>query len=598
MTHTRQARRFVVAAALLLLSACAGPQQRGSAPVSVQIIAFNDFHGALEPPHLAVVAPAPGGGTVRVPAGGVAYLASAIAERRAGHANSIVVAAGDLIGASPLSSGLFLDEPTVEALNLIHLDLSAIGNHEFDKGRAELQRLTGGGCATHTARTPCLLDPRFPGARFGFLAANVAAEDGRPFFPPYAIRSFGRGRDTVKVAFIGLTLRGATALVSPAGIAGLTFGDEADAANALVPELRRAGADAIVILIHQGGQTSVGYDDKSCAGLKGEILPILARLDPAIDVVVSGHTHKSYVCDYGVIDTARPILLTSAGLYGTLFTDIGLTIDPRAHRVVSKQADNVIVQGEAYVSADGPVPLTDLYPRQAKAPALAALVDRAVAAAAPLAGRIVGHLGGPASRTQTPSHETVLGDLIADSYLAATREPDRGGARVAFMNPGGVRAELTPAADGSVSYGQIFVVQPFGNTAVVKSMTGRQIVALLEQQFGGTHSVAEPYVLAPSASFRYAYDLSRPAGSRILTATVDGMPIDSEASYRVTMNNFLASGGDGFTMFTQGTAPIGGALDLDALEAYFTTTPIVALPVADRIANRTPAAAAPAIPAH
>ena len=584
-------------AALALLAACAGPQRTGgrARPVQVQIIAFNDFHGALEPPKLAVPAPAPGGQTVKVPAGGVAYLASAIDRARAGQRNSIVVAAGDLIGASPLASALFLDEPTIDALNLIHLDLTAIGNHEFDKGRIELQRMQQGGCAKNTLRTPCRLDPQFAGAKFGFLAANVLAEGGKPFFPPYAIRSFGTGRDAVKVAFIGLTLKEAPSIVTPAGIAGLTFTDEADAANALVPELRRAGADAIVILIHQGGQTSVGYDDKTCAGLKGDIMPILAKLDPAIDLVVSGHTHKSYVCDYGAIDQARPILLTSAGLYGTLFTDIRLTIDPAAHRVIAKQADNVIVQSEAYTSAAGPVPLTDLYPRYEKSPPLAALVNRYVAAAAPLARRTVGTLPGPAGRTTTPAGESVLGDLVADSYLAATRAPDRGGARIAFMNLFGLRADLIPAADGSISYGQIFVTQPFGNTAVVKTMTGRQILALLEQQFAGAHSVAEPYLLAPSASLRYAYDLSRPAGSRIMDARVDGAPLDPAAPYRVAMNNFLASGGDGFTLFAQGTDPLGGGVDLDLLEAQLATTR--ALPVPDRIANRTPAATIPgAIP--
>ncbi len=593
MKQPRYAPRIALAL-LALLSACAAPQRQrivaAGAPVFVQIIAFNDFHGALEPPKVAVTAPAPGGATVRVPAGGVAYLASAIAQHRQGHPNSIVVAAGDLIGASPLASGLFLDEPSIDALNMIDLSLTAIGNHEFDKGRIELQRIAHGGCGKNTVRTPCQVDKRFAGARFGFLAANVTAEGGKPFFPPYAIRSFGKGRATVKIAFIGLTLRGAPDIVTPAGVAGLTFTDEADAANALVPELRRQGADAIVILIHQGGQTTVDYNDKSCAGLKGDIMPILARLDPAIDLVVSGHTHKSYVCDYGAIDPARPMLLTSAGYAGTLFTDIALTIDPRAHRVTAKSADNVIVQGEGYTSATGAVPLTDLYPHYPKAPALAALVDRYVAAAAPLAGRTVGHLAGPAPRAAVPSGESILGNLIADTYLAATRAPDRGAARIAFMNPFGVRADLVPAADGSVSFGQIFTVSPFGNTAVVKSFTGRQILALLEQQFAGTHSVATPNILAPSASLHYAYDLSRPAGARILDARVDGVPLNPAATYRVAMSNFLASGGDGFSIFTEGTDQLGGALDLDALEAWFQTAPMMPLPATNRIENRTPGA--------
>ena len=304
--------------------------------------------------------------------------------------------------------------------------------------------------------------------------------------------------------------------------------------------------------------------------------------------MVSGHTHKSYICDYAAIDPARPFLLTSAGLYGELLTEITLTIDPRTHRVVARTADNLIVQSEAYVGAGGPVPLTDLYPRYEKSAPLAALVDRAAATAASVAGRPIGRIAGPVPRTQNPAHESVLGDLLADAYLAATRAADRGKAVIAFTNLGGIRADLVPAADGAVSFGQIFSVQPFGNTLMVKSLTGRQILDLLDQQFSGKHSVADPYVLAPSASFRYAYDLSRPAGQRIVSASVDGVPLVETAVYRVAMNDFLASGGDGFSLFQSGTDPVGGSLDLDALEAYLAGPSPLAPPVADRVTNRTP----------
>ena len=275
--------RLLFAAALASLAGCATTPRTAAAPVAVQILAFNDFHGNLEPPKQAITAPMPGGApgaTVRVPAGGVAYLASAVAARQATNPNHIVVAAGDMIGASPLASGLFLDEPSIEALNRVGLDLTAVGNHEFDKGRAELLRMQNGGCAKFTQRTPCQLDPAFPGAKFGFLAANTTGPDGKTLFPPYAIRSFGAGASRVRIGFIGLTLTEAATLVTPRRRRGAALHPtKPPPPTALVPVLKRQGADAIVVLIHQGGQTDVGYDDHSCAGLKGDIMPILAKFD-------------------------------------------------------------------------------------------------------------------------------------------------------------------------------------------------------------------------------------------------------------------------------------------------------------------------------
>jgi 5'-nucleotidase len=561
------------------LLAALGPAQ--AAPVSVHIIAFNDFHGALQPPRQAVLAPAPGGATVRVPAGGAAYLASAIDGLRAANANNVVVAAGDLIGASPLVSALFLDEPSIEVLNMMHLEYSALGNHEFDKGKAELQRMQRGGCAVLTVRKPCAFDGSFQGAHFSYLAANTLTEDGKPLFPAYAIKGFGTGVNRVMIGFIGLTLRSAPTIVTPAGVAGLRFTDEADAANALVPVLRRAGADVIVVLIHQGGETTGTYDDKACPGLTGDILPILDRLDPAIGLVVSGHTHRAYVCEYG----PSHIVLTSAGNNGTVLTDIALSIDPATHKVIARQADNSIVQGEGYAGT----PITDLYPKVAPSAPVAILVGRYAAAVAPLASRPAGALTGPATRAELPTHETVLGDLVADAQLAATRAPDRGGAQVAFMNPGGLRADLVPAADGAITYGQIFAVQPFGNTSIVKTMTGRQIIDLLEQQFdGGPHTIQNPKLLQPSATLHYAYDLSRPRGSRIIDPRIDGVPVDLGKSYRVTMNSFLASGGDDFTIFRDGTDPFVGAADVDALESYLIAAGRLTPPAGDRVRSLTP----------
>jgi 5'-nucleotidase len=563
-------------------------------PVSVGIIAFNDFHGNLEPPRQSVSAAGSGPERIRVPAGGVAYMASAVARLRSATPNNVVVAAGDLIGASPLASAIFLDEPTILAMNLIGVDLTSVGNHEFDRGRAELLRMQRGGCDKNTLREPCQLDRDFQGARFKFLAANVLTEGGETLFPGTSIKTFGAGRSEVKIAFIGMTLKETDTLVTPAGVAGLSFRDEAETVNALVPRLKAEGADAIVVLIHQGLSTKVPYEDRSCEGIDGDLLPVLARLDPAVDLVVSGHTHNAYICDYGRIDPARPFLVTSAGRYGTMLTDIRLTIDPAAERVVSKSASPVIIQSERYVGPGGAVEPTDLYPRFEREAQVAALVERYVAAAAPLANRVVGRLTGNALREKSESGEQVLGDLIADAHLAATRSAQAGGAQIAFTNGTGVRADIVPGAGGAVTFGQIFAAQPFGNNLVVKSFTGRHIKELLEQQFAsGTNTSDSPIMLLPSAGFRYSYDLRKPVGQRIIDPTLNGAPIEDSKTYRVAMNSFLASGGDNFTIFREGTDQVGGLQDIDALEAYLTSASPLAPPVTDRVRNLDPSRPVP-----
>ncbi|WP_454903845.1 bifunctional metallophosphatase/5'-nucleotidase [Variovorax gossypii] len=557
--------------------------------VDVKLIAFNDLHGNLEPPKLTISAPTKGGGTVAVPAGGAAYMASAIAALKEKNPNNAVVSAGDMIGASPLVSALFLDESTIEAVNAMKIDFNAVGNHEFDKGQTELLRMKNGGCAKNTALEPCRVNKDFPGANFGFLSANTVKTDGSTLFPATGMKTFTKDGATVKVAFIGMTLKGTPNIVTPAGVAGLSFKDEADTANALIPQLKAQGADAVVVVIHEGGTTTVGYNDKSCTGLSGDILPILNKLDAAVDVVISGHTHRSYVCDYSKTNPAKPFLLTSAGQYGTLLTDINLTIDTRTRKVTAKAADNVIVQGEAYTSGSNTYAVTDQYPVFGKNQQVAALISQYLSIAGPLVQRVVGQLTTTATRTQTSSRESVLGNLIADAQLAATKAADKGAAQIAFMNPGGVRADLAPASDSSVTYGQIFAVQPFGNSLVVKTMTGAQIRAVLEQQFNsGANTTAAPKVLLPSAGFTYTYNLSQPAGSRIANMALNGTAMADATSYRVTMNSFLATGGDNFTVFNQGTNTLGGDQDVDALEAYIKAGSPLVPPATDRITNATP----------
>lgn len=549
-----------------LLAACVSvPDRAAIAPVEVQVLAINDFHGALEPPGVSVPTTDASGALVRVPAGGVAHLASALADLRQGKPSTVTVAAGDLTSASPFMSSQFLDEPSVLALNMIGLEINAVGNHEFDRGKNELLRLQNGGCERHAALEPCLVDKNFPGARFRYLAANVRTETGETLFPATYLKQFGSGPDSVAVGFIGLTTVETPTLVEPSAVSTLTFEDEANTINALIPGLKAEGAGAIVVLIHQGIYTTTGYNAPDCDGITGDLLPILARLDPAVDVVVSGHTHAAYVCEMPRAGGGRPLLLTSAGRSGMLVTDIAIAIDPATRGVVSRRANNVIVQSVGYEGPDGvAVPVTDTFPIYPAQPDVAQLVSRYAAAAEPIAKREVARLTSGASRARNASGESVLGNLVADTQVAAT------GADIAFMNSYGLRADLVPGAEGVVTFSQLYAVQPFGNVMQVKEMTGAQIRAVLEQQFdSGTNTVNRPNMLQVSRGFAVRYDLSRPAGQRIVAMTVEGRPVEDGRRYRVAVNNFLAAGGDNFTVFVDlPDLPGGGQSDLAAFEAY------------------------------
>jgi 5'-nucleotidase len=516
--------------ALLTIAACAGspPVAQPSGPAHVQLLALNDFHGHLEPPPGTVRLP---DGTV--PAGGGAWLAAHVARLRAEEPDTLVVGAGDLIGASPLASALSHDEPSIALMDVLGLDVSSVGNHEFDEGLDELLRLQRGGCRSDQ---PCK-GAAFPGARFSYLAANVVDRSGKTILPGTLLKKVGGAT----VGFVGVVLRETPSLVTPSGVAGLTFLDEADAVNAAVPRLREAGADAVVVLIHQGGAQAPGSPPDTCQGFSGPLVDIAQRLH-GVDVIVSGHTHQTYVCpDLG------GALTTSAGAYGRFVTRIELEVDPSRHRVLSRRATQV--------------PLTHAIEPDPRAKAV---VDRAVAEVAPLAGRRVGRLAVALTRASSSAGETSLGDVIADAQLAATRAR---GAAVAFTNPGGLRADL-PA--GEVSYAQVFAAQPFGNTLVTFTLTGAQLLAVLEQQWLGSR----PKILQPSANVAYAWSASATPGAKVVRGSlkIDGRPIAPDARVRVTVNSFLAAGGDGFGAFGEGSDRLGGPPDLDALVDYLRPT--------------------------
>ncbi len=515
-------------------------------PLSVQLIALNDFHGNLEPANLTVTMP----DGQRIPAGGAEYLATHIRQLRQKNPRTLLVSAGDAIGATPLLSALFHDEPTIQALDAMQMAVNAVGNHEFDQGYVELLRLQKGGCHPQDG---CGQRPRFGGAQFQYLAANVIDEkSGQPILPPYKIYTF----DGVKIAFIGMTLAGTPKIVSQKGIVGLRFQNEADTVNALIPELKKQGIKAIVVLVHEGGLPTGGYNE--CPQLSGAIVDIVKRTDPEVDLFITGHTHQAYNC---VLDGR---VVTSAASFGRLVTEIHLTLDRRTRDVRAVAANNRIVTQD--------VP---------KDRALTRLINQYKALADPLANRVIGQLTADLLRTASASGEMPLGNLIADAQLAATQAPDQGGAVVAFMNPGGIRAELSA---GNVTYGQAFAVQPFGNNLVTMTLTGAQIKDLLEQQFDNP-VVGQNRILQVSQGFAYRWSAAAPAGQRVQSITLNGQPLVPTQTYRVTVNSFLADGGDNFTVLRQGQDRRGGVVDLVALEAYFRSRSPLAPPRLGRITN-------------
>lgn len=522
--------------------------------VDVTILAINDLHGNLKPPPggIRIVDPNDKTKKINVPAGGVEHMSTLIKQLRARHKNSIFVAAGDLIGASPLLSAMFHDEPTIESLSMMGLEITSVGNHEFDEGKDELLRMQNGGC--HPV-DKCEGPHPFTGAKFHYLAASTFEKStGKTIFPPYEIKSF----EGIPVAFIGLTLKNTPRLVSPAGVADLEFRDEADTVNALVPELKARGVEAIVVLIHEGGFPTGDYNE--CPGISGPIVDIVKKFDKAVDVVISGHTHQAYTCN---IDGR---LVTSGDKYGTLVTEIDLTLDRTSRDIVSAKANNLIVRTDTY----------------AKDPEQTKLLDDYERLAGPIAARVAGTVTASLSRTPNDAGESVLGDIVADAQLAETGTQDKGGAVIAFTNPGGVRTHIIKRPDSDVTYGDVFASQPFRNQLVTMTLTGAQIKAMLEQQWVDP---ARPRILQVSKGFSYTWDNAKPLGERIIGESIrlNGQPLAPSATYRVTVNNFLADGGDGFTVLKQGTAQRFGIYDVDALYAYFRSNSPIAPTATDRI---------------
>ena len=519
-------------------------------------MAINDFHGNLKSPGtFRIKDPADPTKTIAVPAGGAEAMASLVKQTRAEVKHSVFVAAGDLVGASPLLSALFADEPTIESLSIMGLEASAVGNHEFDKGAAELLRKQNGGCSSDKA---CLALHPFLGARFQYLAAStIDTKTGATLLPSHVVKTF----EDIPIAFVGLTLKGTPGIVSPSGVAGLEFRDEAETVNALVPKLRAEGIEAIVVLIHEGGFPTGGHDE--CPGISGPIVDIVKKFDPAVKVVISGHTHKAYNC---AIDGR---LVTSGDKFGTIVTDIDLKIDRATKAIVEARAQNLIVA-------------TEQLPKDPEQTALIAAYEKV---AGPLIGRPVAKIAASLPKTESETGEFALGDLVADAQLRATTAKEAGGAVIALTNPGGIRTDLVAREPGgSITYGDVFAVQPFGNQLVTMTLTGAELRAVLEEQW---RDQPKPRILQVSAGFSYAWSASRPAGDRIDPASMKlgGQPIDPAAHYRVTVNAFLADGGDGFRTLTKGRERVTGVFDVEALEAHLAALGTVEAPAGGRIAR-------------
>ena len=533
----------------------------------VKLLAINDFHGQLSA----------GRFVAGRPVGSAPVLAAWLKAAQAGREQqTILVHAGDHVGATPPAAALLQDEPAISFLNQLANDhcrypehernhepdersewhakcnlVGTLGNHEFDEGVTEMQRLLNGG---NHANGPFLEDP-WRGARFPYVSANVVdAATGKPILPPYVIKKI----DGLPIAFIGAVLKATPTIVTPAGVAGVRFLDEADAINAYIPELRRKNVRAIVVLIHQGGRQNT-YNGATAPGapaVSGDIVDVVTRLHDEVDVVVSGHWH-SFTNALLNNQNGKPILVTQAFSSGTAYGDIDLEISRASRDVVAKSAAIVTTWAD---TGAGLVP-------DAMAAQLTAAAEARVA---PLVNQVIGIAAGDITRSENAAGESALGNLIADAQRAAL------GTDFGFMNPGGIRADV---AAGELTWGELFTVQPFGNSLVRMDLTGQQVYDLLNQQWAG-----QPFArVLKTSGLAYLWDNAMPAGNRVLAVYRNGVLIDRAATYSVTVNSFLADGGDNFTVLRNGANRVGGPLDLDALIAFIQGLP---QPFAAAIENR------------
>ena len=618
---------------LLLLAGCGGNGDSGSvlapalAPVSVRIIALNDFHGNIDPPAAtnggSVILPTGGAGTT-VRTGGAAYLATLVTQLKAASPNAIVVGAGDIVSAAPTTATLTHQEAAIDVMNAVGLEVSSVGNHEFDQGKTELLRWQNGGCypGGTVGVDTCLQNGQFSGAKWTYLSANVVdTSTNQTLFPATYVKQFGTGANAVRVGFIGLTLQGTPSVVTATGVAGLNFLDEATTINQYAAQLKQGSAaqpavDAVVVLIHQGGYTTAStFDDQTCPGLSGEIVPIVDALSSNVDMVVSGHTHEEYDC------VRNGKHLTQTGFYGSALSTIDLSIIP-GQGVQSVTTKNVPVINDLNTSTPSGY---SILPPDAAVASLVQLYDDSTAT---IQKQQVGTIAADIKRAlladgtnRDETAEGAMGDVMADVYLSGGPQAD-----LAFINPGGVRADLIYANDGNnpnrpadmpngaVTYGDLLTVAPFGNQLATMDFTYAQLIRLLENQWEAPNCAAKQSpgyycgrLLQPSAGFTYAYDCAQPvnapvgSGHRVVAGSlkINGVALDpsnTTKTYRVTVNTFMGPpGGDNFTAVADpavaATYQNSGVVDLDAFVAYMKNNPGLA-PPAPRVQIVNPGACA------
>lgn len=542
--------RLLIIATCALLSACsqvsikknstapAATTDLSRKPIELQLLALNDFHGFLNPSNFEEAGVTQG----KVQAGGAAFLATKINELSRDKANSLLVGVGDMIGASPLVSALLQDEPAIEALNAMGMRYSSLGNHEFDYGLATLMRLIHGGCPD----TGCLQGRDYTGAKFEYLASNVIdAKTGATIVPASAMATI----EGVRVGFIGADLTATPSIALAKNVAGLNFIDEAQSINSEVAKLKAQGVRSIVVMVHLGGVFQGKVDPTNCAGIEGPIIAFGNALDPEVDVILSAHSHRSYICNLGTK------LLTQGASFGHLLTQVQLQIDRRSGEIIRKSAHHVLIDS------------TTITPD----PTLQALVAQAQDATNAVAQQRVGTLAGSGvTRTSDSVRESDLSRLVGDAQLVAASSPETGSAVIALVNEGGVRTDLPPSPyQGSdpgtpIVYGDIYSVHPFGNEIQVLELTGAELKDALEQPLDGSdHIIA-------SDSLRYSISASAAPGNRVIASSMrlNGQPIKPTDRLRVAINNYLVGGGSGQTHLIGKPIVASAGLDRDALVNY------------------------------
>lgn len=546
-------------ALLFLFSLTFSGAGTAGAPFRVQILSINDFHGNVQPPSGVDARMSLTEDPQQNELGGSEYLAATLSTLRQKAKNSITVTAGDLLGASPMLSGMFHDEPTVESMEGMKLDVSSVGNHEFDEGFIELLRMQNGGC--HPEDGCYFPEQPYDGASYPWLAANVIySATGKSILPKTWIKKI----NGVNIGFIGMTLSGTPDLVSQAGIQGLTFEDEVKAATSAINELHKQKTRAVVLLIHEGGAQTGNYN--GCDGISGPIVALAQKLPAEIDLIVSGHTHRAYICNLPD-PNGKMRHVTSASAFGRAVTETWLTINPATRDVVRSKTTSANVMVARTLSPD---------------PIQTALIDKWKPLYEVRAAENVGLITASIEASKTRDTPSSLANLIADALLRASENAPYN-AEMAFMNPGGVRASLSFKAAtgalpaGSVNYEDLYKVMPFGNTILTLTLTGDQVRQLLEEQYD--EATSKQRILGVSNGLSFDFLTNGTSGNRIKNILFKGKPLEMTKSYQVTVPENMLEG----SVLGQGLNRLGAGGDLDALKAYIKANSPVSPPPADRV---------------